>query len=403
MRVIIGRVANTMQTGGAAGAEAPRNTTQVVGVQYLRGIAALVVVVHHVLVELYLAGIGSIPQFVVVAGSVGVDTFFVISGFIMVTSTFPTAGAPLTPQRFLFNRAKRIYPLYWVFATTVILLMSLGVHAKEAHSLASVVRSFFLLPTPISIISYAWTLIYEVYFYLVFALFLFSRRPRTTAIGVAGLLLFLFVDAGASPDPAVRDFLSDPIAFEFCFGLSLGLLYRARPRWFAPSPWLWAAVVAASLVILIAPLYVGIIDTFGPAKNSRIFVWGLPAAIFVALAIGLRPLEGPLGRFALLLGNASYALYLAHFFVANPYGRALTHIPAFAALPQILIAPLVGSLCVAAGIGTHLLVEKPLGRLVAGKRPLPPGIAVRPLQPARDRCVSADRPEPSHQSRGAAR
>ncbi|MEY2952412.1 MAG: hypothetical protein RLZZ401_499, partial [Pseudomonadota bacterium] len=88
-------------------------------IQYLRGVAALLVVWHH-------AG-GQVPgisQFLPERGFgvSGVDLFFVISGFIMVLTT---EGKSVTPWQFLQRRLVRVVPLYWPLTITVAVLATL--------------------------------------------------------------------------------------------------------------------------------------------------------------------------------------------------------------------------------------------------------------------------------------
>lgn len=82
------------------------------GIQMLRAIAALAVVVHHTLEESG-GAIGKFsPDWLTTSGASGVDIFFVISGFIMFHVTFRDRRGPPTPGTFLFRRATRIYPFY---------------------------------------------------------------------------------------------------------------------------------------------------------------------------------------------------------------------------------------------------------------------------------------------------
>src|SRR4029077_21007308 len=88
----------------------------------------------------------------------------------------------------------------------------------DAHILWS---SFFLLPSNKLIIGVAWTLVYEMYFYYLFAITLYIRNARisvliTTTLICAGLLLSRLL-----PEGDLKQFFSDSIALEFCYGLIL--------------------------------------------------------------------------------------------------------------------------------------------------------------------------------------
>ena len=88
-------------------------------IQYLRGIAAILVVWFHATIQVD----GVSTYFSSSFGASGVDLFFVISGFIMVVTT---AGKDVTPQRFFVLRIIRVVPLYW--------LATLAGIARAAHA-----------------------------------------------------------------------------------------------------------------------------------------------------------------------------------------------------------------------------------------------------------------------------
>ncbi len=136
-------------------------------IQTLRALAALSVLFYH----------ESSTKFTV--GAVGVDIFFVISGFIM-----GTIGYRETPLDFMMKRIIRIVPLYWL-VTAAVCLVSLipGVFHQFSCDLPSLLQSLFFIPyvnqaghiEPLMVPG--WTLNYEMFFYAVFAVGLAIRRP----------------------------------------------------------------------------------------------------------------------------------------------------------------------------------------------------------------------------------
>ena len=104
-----------------------RSASELEGIQVLRAGAALLVVMSHALFESLGAAAGpKSPAWLVASGSVGVDIFFVISGFIMFYVNFPADRAPVAPSSFLAKRFARIYPLYWFCLAATLVLWSLG-------------------------------------------------------------------------------------------------------------------------------------------------------------------------------------------------------------------------------------------------------------------------------------
>ena len=101
--------------------------------------------------------------------------------------------------------------------------------------------------------------------------------------------------------------------------------------------------------------------------------------------------RGWLGRALVSLGDASYALYLAHGFVMDGYGVALRH-AGFARLPQGPVVLAMIALSIAVGVALHLMVERPVLRLLRGWSERRGALSAPPLTPAR--AVLPRRPQP---------
>ncbi|MBK8210680.1 MAG: acyltransferase [Rhodospirillales bacterium] len=113
VEVCVGKTASPVRTvGNNAPLDGPHNimpvipSTQIVSIQYLRAVAALLVVFQHTREQIPLY-----DDFLTFsAGGSGVDLFFVISGFVMcITATHSTASD------FMAKRIIRVVPLYWFF------------------------------------------------------------------------------------------------------------------------------------------------------------------------------------------------------------------------------------------------------------------------------------------------
>ncbi len=163
----------------------------IVSLQYLRGVAAMMIVFCHAFDQL--------PWLKALAPNVGlsgVDLFFVISGFIMV---FVTTNAASSAWEFFRMRIIRIVPLYWLFnfATAALILTLPQLFQTSVFTLPHFILSLFFIPhlspaVPPSIspfILLGWTLNYEMFFYAIFALAMamsVARRvPLTMAVLVA--------------------------------------------------------------------------------------------------------------------------------------------------------------------------------------------------------------------------
>jgi peptidoglycan/LPS O-acetylase OafA/YrhL len=294
------------------------------------------------------------PDWLTTFGAAGVDIFFVISGFIMFYVSFPTDQAAASPVSFLVKRITRIYPFYWFCLALVLGLWSIGLSRSLQLDADILVRSIFLFPSEPQIIKVAWTLVYEMYFYVIFAATLMFRRPLISLFGTSGAIFVLYTMSHFASDTALRDFLGDPIAAEFCFGLILAYLFQRRPGLFPVSHLLRFPGFA---LLAIAPLVVSHANTTLP-DDMRVLAWGVPAFLIVLSFLSLKPSRTPLRRAMVLLGDASYAIYLTHSFVMVIYARLLKG--SLANLPQLPVIPLVVLLSASLGLLLHFFVERRL-------------------------------------------
>ena len=126
---------------------------RLLSVQALRGIAATAVVMAH--------------SWSTVMGTTGVHLFFIISGFTMVYASKSQFGNRSAVAPFLYRRFLRIYPIYW--AATAFFIAVWGLHVKRISSITSLL---LVMDNHTPIMDPAWTLIFEVMFYIIFAFLL---------------------------------------------------------------------------------------------------------------------------------------------------------------------------------------------------------------------------------------
>ena len=320
------------------------------GVQALRGVAAVMVLIGHALAEAeYYLGLALLGD--QVPWTRGVDIFFVISGFVVTLSIL---RAPKSPMLFFRTRLARVVPLYFIFTTLIVvslLVMPSGVKDTSYdpfHILSSF--GFFPYARPdgriAPVLSVGWTLNYEVYFYAIFALCLNLKRAL---LSTACILLSLVCAGFLFPlTSAPFLFWTDTIVIEFVFGMALA--------------WLWyrcGKTNNSSGAILCLLVGVTTLIVFNNLALPRYLAAGVPATLIVAGGV----LWGAnIPKIATALGDASFALYLSHRFVLRAATLLLLPI-----LPQNLwgaatyvVIVIIGAL--AAGQMTHVWLERPLAR-----------------------------------------
>ncbi|MFB9983896.1 acyltransferase family protein [Mesorhizobium kowhaii] len=346
-----------------------RQNRDLSGLQILRAIAAFGVIVRHTLEMSNGSEAGRFsPDWITASGAAGVDLFFVISGFIMVYVSFPPGQAADTPKRFIVKRATRIFPLYWICSAAIVAISAVGFLKNKNIDLYTILNSALILPGD-KLVYVAWTLSYELYFYIIFSICLNIGKMFSTSISVILLMIGGIVLGREIQNSTYYDFFSSPLVLEFCFGIALALFFSAGKKWKVPL----ALGALGFLIIIVSPIFLPHPDAL---PGSRVIVWGLPATLIVAAFLEVKRPQSIAGRATVLLGDASYALYLTHIFVMMAYGWVIKS-TFVGGMSQAVFAPVIIFLCLIVGVLTHVFVERPALDLVrrvtrrqSGRRPL---------------------------------
>ena len=186
-------------------------------IQVLRGLAALLVFLHHARLQYIEIG-GSFTWLQSIAdwGFVGVDVFFVISGFVMAYSVQGRTDNKALLWHFLKKRLLRVYLGYWPF-----FLIMVGVYAYFSPIRLNdfnLFASFFLLSTNMFelVLPISWSLSYEVYFYGLTALIFLVGR-RWFLLGMVCMLVIVLYRTMCLPSVAQTGFgfVFSPFLIEF--------------------------------------------------------------------------------------------------------------------------------------------------------------------------------------------
>lgn len=186
-----------------------------VGLQAGRFFAAAAVLLFHIYLEPFSHHpFGRTFDF----GFLGVDFFFVLSGFIILYIHWDDIGNKGRIKGFALKRFIRIYPAYFVLMSlmTIILLVKPHIGLKIFHEPLYILQNFLLLPTENDpIIGLSWSLQHELFFYGLFAVFIVSPKFGASLLSlwfVASALVGLRV-------PFPLSWLCDPRHLEFLMGM----------------------------------------------------------------------------------------------------------------------------------------------------------------------------------------
>jgi len=193
----------------------PYLNTNILSIQMMRGIACILVVLFHISVKGGQYGNGALQGFSI--GGAGVDMFFIISGYIMCAST---AARRLNFFQFSLLRIKRIIPLYWLTTTAALVIYLYNPHVvNTSGGETSIWASYTLVPNGKKYLnSIGWTLSYEFFFYIIFALFINQGTYRAAVLSSIILLILVGIGLVANNDGPVLNFSTHTLYIEFVFG-----------------------------------------------------------------------------------------------------------------------------------------------------------------------------------------
>jgi peptidoglycan/LPS O-acetylase OafA/YrhL len=358
----------------------------------------------------------------VAAGFVGVNFFFILSGFILAYNYLGAEGRPrITRRDFWVARFARIYPVY--------LLAFLAATLPSAHYLLSH-RSSLLSTTMTGLAALTltqawipassdawngpgWSLSAEAFFYLLFPLAALcigrlDRYRLYMALGACWALSLAtplacahtVLTAGGGWDMTWLKFLKyNPLVRlpEFLMGVALGRLFLSRMRatpvgrmasLATPARLSTAALVGSVCALSYLPTLLG----SGSALPYLLLHNGLVDPFFALLIYSLASGEGPLAALLslptmILLGEASYALYIVHIPLWDWMTYALSRLhmaPGFVALSLLHLGVAMGL-----SILTVRVIEQPtrraLRQALAGRH----GRTLAPAPSSRERGQSA--------------
>jgi peptidoglycan/LPS O-acetylase OafA/YrhL len=261
------------------------------------------------------------------AGSFGVDLFFYLSGFIMVHTT--RGSTPDHAAQFIVKRVLRIFPAYWLCLGVfwLVLHRDAGLHDLAKAALLLPWRNVAPPQFEYSLLPVAWTLTYEMVFYLLFALAIrVSGCIRSIAAAlVCGLPIIVFcaqwyvghrltLDPEAAPVlsgggslNALPGVLSNPVMLQFAIGSLCGAIFPGLSARIAQIPkWLVNGVCIA-MIACACWLYW--------THSTRLGMEGVSASACAAFFFGLFAdcrTEASMPPSIDYLGDLSYGIYLTH-------------------------------------------------------------------------------------------
>lgn len=332
--------------------------------QIFRGIAALMVVVHHAVGSLHYYHkidytlLNLLGKF----GKLGVDFFFVLSGFIISYSAYYKYNEPDSFKKYVQHRIIRVYVPYLPIGILMYALYTYLPGFSNGNREISLLTSLTLFPKGNPALSVAWTLTFELCFYLLFSISFYSKKLWNLfmVVWTALILLCNYSPLQNSPIlryPIFRVFFSTyNIEFLIGYVLSLIIIYQIKIS------------TKQKVLGLFSLLLLYFFPTFFSTGTPDFYLNFLFAmAVFFILYTAITTFNYKIPKTALMMdvGNASYSIYLIH----NPLQMMVLRLyPKINSAPNLILSlVLVLFLSSLFGYLYYLIFEKKCMEFVKSK------------------------------------
>ncbi len=322
--------------------------------QSSRALAAIFVAAFHLSITMGATRYGGIPAFQEYTkhGHLGVDFFFVISGFIILFAHAKDIDRPDRWSHYAFRRFARLYPVYWLYTTVFVVLLAagFGTDAKLPEGIAAWINTYTLVRfSPDSPpIGPAWTLFHELAFYAIFSLLLLNKKLGVFCLVLWGIICAAVYHYPGTDNRTAYIVYTSAYSLYFLFGMGAYYIYKQKGK---------GLVETFTGFTLILFWFILLDTSFQLPKIV------LPAG-FALLLGGATKMESngliKSPAFATFIGNASYSIYLTHEalegLTLKIFGKL--HLPQIIGANGVFIVTLTATI----GLGclAYQVCEKPL-------------------------------------------
>lgn len=309
-------------------------TNQIRSIQALRGLACIAVVTFHYRYQIE----SQYPAFhkLLSNGFIGVDLFFILSGFVITLSVSRMGYGVLAAGEFLKRRVLRLLPTYFILLLINFLLsgaMATFHYADRTQALISAFTLSVYMPhqAPFYVndsgfMGVRWTLNYEFLFYLMMTICLLVRA-RWVALTAMLLATLIVVPMAIGQQPTLLvsgynmgysylNLVTNPIIWQFAAGILIGLVYPYMVR--LPIAMRIFFLIAAMILFvqhIISNQHVG----HGMTESGTIL-----ALLLAAIAFNDNWLKRITPRWLVFMGDISFSVYLIHIVIKDRLSKYFT-------------------------------------------------------------------------------
>ncbi|WP_025119497.1 MULTISPECIES: acyltransferase [unclassified Serratia (in: enterobacteria)] len=282
-------------------------------IQILRGGAAILVVIAHFSASIGDYYTGSPITFktgLVELGNVGVSVFFFISGFIMMQTTINKSWGWQESIRFIKKRFIRIYPLYWLWTSILLILWLVGLALKSHdYTFMYVLKSYILIPTISSgdkhpLLSPGWTLVFEMFFYVTLFICIAFDLKKHVIIYILMFFSLMYFSSDYFSD-AISYIVSSYLIFQFVFGMISWTIFNKYKGVLDCYQSKFTVISVFVFIMLVSVTLAG-------KSYNNIFIFIVMFVLILTTSLS-KYSNSKYTVFFEFLGDASYSIYLVHY------------------------------------------------------------------------------------------
>jgi exopolysaccharide production protein ExoZ len=328
-------------------------------IQAGRAFAALSVAAYHLSITMGDVRYGGEPVFknLTANGNLGVDFFFVLSGFIILFAHHTDIGKPANIPSYILKRTIRLYPIYLLYTIIISILVLLGIGSiKLPNTVIGWLSAIFLMrfSSESPPLEAAWTLFHEIMFYAIFSILIWNRRTGILALGAWGLLCLALYQYPGTTERTALNVYTSAYNLNFLFGMAAYALYKRED--FGPYTVTIGIMATASGVAL----------AYSDSEHYRL-VFAVGCAILMG---GLTAIEKCrnlyVPAFLILIGDASYTIYLTHSAMQGMLLKTAVRLGIMEIADPHFIYIIIIIITTFAGCAAYKIVEAPLLKFSRG-------------------------------------
>lgn len=338
------------------------NRLQLKSLQQGRGLAAMAVVAFHL--SLLLGSERYLNDAVFLSfthrGNLGVDFFFVLSGFIILFAHHKDINHPNRVGDYLLKRFTRLFPVYWLYTAIFCGLVAIGL--GSASIVPETINNWFATIFLVRLDSFefpitpAWTLVHEFIFYLIFATLILNRAIGGIILAlwlIGGVIVFQYPEEGSRS--ALTTYFS-PLNLNFLTGMLAFYIFNRFQK-----------INLKPAVLFGLLLFIGVYlrENNGITYDHLQIAYACSFGLLILGAVACEKDGYALSHFKLLnlIGDASYTIYLTHLAFLGLFSKIFIKLSNYYEISNEIMYIAIFSLTIIAGCILYLTVERPLIKL----------------------------------------